>query len=747
MVKLLVWEQLLNPVFVLMYKNILVYISCLLVVYSNAQTHPFLYLNKQEASTFLQATKTNESNSVFKQSFLETKKEVDEWVGKDVDVPFPIDPAGGYTHDKHKANYMLMFNAGILYNITGESKYALLVKNMLLKYAVLNPTLKKHPQATSPFAGHLFWQALNDANWMVYTGLAYDLVYPYLSGEERSKIEIGAFKPEVDYLTIDMKDWYDRLHNHSVWASAGIGIIGLASNNKDYVDMALYGSDKKGKVGFIAQMDNLFSPDGYYTEGPYYVRYAILPYMLFANALDKANPNMKIFEHRDNILQKALITCLQQTNSNGSFFPLNDALKEKDFTSNELVTAIDIARNKYGKDNGLLTVAKKQNRVTLDKGGLLISNELMTNKIENYFPYKTIESTDGVLGNEGGIGILRNGKGENLSSLVYKYASQGLGHGHFDRLSINVFDKGNEVLQDYGSARFIGIEQKYGGRYLPENTQYAAQTIAHNTIVQDETSHFEGDTELGQKYHANKLFSDYNKPNFQVIAAIEENAYKGTQLKRTLFFLDSVDGRKYIIDLFAVNSNATHQFDLPFHYNGQVVSTKFKYTTPKTLETFGKHDGYEFLWKEAEAIKTNGIAQLTFLNKDKFYTVSTLTSDTTNIYFTKIGANDPSFNLRAETSIVFRKTKQSPIFLSVVEVHGFYDTKNEFSYDSYSNVKEIKVLQQDEKTTVFKIVLNNSSLLFAVSNNNFDEKATHDVTVLSERIQWQGPYYYKKLKN
>lgn len=734
--------------FVPMLKKIFVLIACFIFVYSNAQNHPFLYINKQEAIELLQASKNNiGTSSVFKQSFLETKKEVDAFVGKEVDVPFPVDPAGGYTHDKHKSNYMLMFNAGLLYNITGESKYALVVKNMLLKYAVLNPTLKKHPQATSPFAGHIFWQALNDANWMVYAGLAYDLVYNYLSAEERNKIETGAFKPEVDYLTIDLKDWYDRLHNHSVWASAGIGIIGLATNNKDYVDMALYGSDKSGKVGFIAQMDNLFSPDGYYTEGPYYVRYAILPYMLFANAIDKANPSMKIFEHRNRILQKALVTCLQQTNSNGSFFPLNDALKEKDFTSNELVTAINIARSKYGKDNGLLTVAKKQNRVSLDKGGLLISNELMSNKIDAFFPYKTIESKDGVLGDEGGISILRNGKGEHLTSLVYKYASQGLGHGHFDRLSMNVFDKGNEILQDYGSARFIGIEQKYGGRYLTENTNYAAQTIAHNTIVQDETSHFNGDTDLGQKYHANKLFSDFNNPNIQVVAAIEENAYKGTELKRTLFFLDSIDGRKYIIDLFMVNAAVTHQFDLPFHYNGQVIGTNFKYTTPKTLESFGKHDGYEFLWKEAEAIKTNGLAQLTYLNKDKFYTISTLTTDTTNIYLTRIGANDPNFNLRPETSIVFRKNKQSPIFLSVLEMHGYYDTRNEFSYDSYSKVKEIIVLQQDEKTTVFKIVLNNTSLLFAVSNNNFDEKAKHNVTLSSEKIQWIGPYHFKKLAN
>jgi VanZ family protein len=74
-------------------------------------------------------------------------------------------------HDRHKENYILMFNSGLLYNLTGNKQYALLVRNILLKYAALNPTLKKHPQATSSSPGHIFWQALNDANWLVYTGL------------------------------------------------------------------------------------------------------------------------------------------------------------------------------------------------------------------------------------------------------------------------------------------------------------------------------------------------------------------------------------------------------------------------------------------------------------------------------------------------------------------------------------------------------------------------------------------------
>ena len=194
----------------------------MIMVLATAQQHPVTFFTKAEA---YEVKKNLAAFPVLTQSYNEIKKEVDQYLGKDVDVPFPKDPAGGYTHDKHKANYTLMFNSGVLYTITGDTKYAGLVKEMLLKYAVLNPTLKNHPQATSTSPGRIFWQALNDANWMVYAGMAYDLIYTSLSIAERKKIEDGAFKPEVDYLTKDLKEWFDRLHNHSVWACAGVGII------------------------------------------------------------------------------------------------------------------------------------------------------------------------------------------------------------------------------------------------------------------------------------------------------------------------------------------------------------------------------------------------------------------------------------------------------------------------------------------------------------------------------------------
>jgi hypothetical protein len=711
-------------------------ISLLLLPVLMVAQHPVTFFTKTEAAT----VKANIYRyPLLKESYTDIKKEVDQWIGKDVDVPFPKDPAGGYTHDKHKSNYVLMFNSGVLYNITGDVKYAKLVKEMFLKYAVLNPTLKNHPQATSSSPGRIFWQALNDANWLVYTGMAYDLIYNSLTPAERKKIEDGAFKPEVDFITKDLEPWFNLIHNHAVWACAGVGIVGIATNNKEYTDMALYGSKKDGKTGFIALMDGLFAPDGYYAEGPYYVRYAILPYYLFASALNNARPQLKIFEHRNRILQKTLLGGLQQTNLDGRFFSFNDALKEKDYTTNELVTAINVAWDVYGKDNGLLVVAKKQNRVLLNRGGVSIAASIATNKnIPVYYPYKPVEYVDGAKGNEGGVSFLRNGKDENLTTLIYKYTSHGLSHGHYDKLNINLYDKGNEILTDYGAVRFIGVEQKYGGRYLPETKGYAMQTIAHNTLVVDEKSHYDGKEDVAEKYHAEKLFSNINNPSVQVVTAKEENAYKGVKMQRSIYLLQLPNGKKIMTDIFNVASKEKHQYDLPFHYNGHLISTSVKYNPYTTKqEPLGKKNGYQYLWTEAEAkAGANSITQLTFLNKDTYYSLTSLITDSAQLFFTRSGANDPNFNLRHEPALIFRRNGTDQLFINVLEIHGKFDPIAEFSTNAYPSVQQITLLQNDDDYSVAEILVGGKKLQIAQCNKNFDTKQVHSV----QGVNWTGAF-------
>lgn len=706
----------------------------LLPVFLAAQ-HPITFFTKTEA---LEIKKDITKYPLLRRSYNEIKKDVDMWIGKDVDVPFPKDPAGGYTHDKHKTNYLLMFNSGILYNLTGENKYAALVKQMFLKYATLNPTLKNHPQATSNSPGRIFWQALNDANWLVYAGMAYDLIYNSLTMGERKTIEEGAFTPEVDFITKDLKNWFNLIHNHGVWACAGVGIVGIATNNKEYVDMALYGINKDRKSGFIALMDGLFAPDGYYTEGPYYVRYALLPYYLFASSLKNARPDLKIFEHRDRILQKALLAGLQQTNLDGTFFSLNDAMKEKDYTTNELVTAIDIAWDVYGKNNGLLVVAKKQDRVLLNKGGASIAAEIANGKnIPDFYPYHTVEYTDGVKGNEGGVSLLRNGEDKTLTTVIYKYTSHGLSHGHFDRLSYSFYDKGNEILRDYGAVRFIGVEQKYGGRYLPENKAYAAQTIAHNTIVVDEKSHYDGKESAAEEFYPEKLFSSINNPAVQIVAAEEKNAYEGIELQRTVYLLQLPGGKKILADIFNIYSDYEHQYDLPFNYNGHLISTSTRYTPNTTRqEALGTKNGYQFLWKEAEADVADTLVQLTFLNDRTYYTISSIVAGSAKVFFTRSGANDPNFNLRHEPALIIRRKGKDQSYVSMIEIHGKFDPVAEFSSDAYPSVQQIKLLHNDELYSVAEIIVGGKKLQLAQCNKNFDEKMVHS----AKGLKWTGPY-------
>jgi oligo-alginate lyase len=701
--------------------------------------HPISFFNKDEAALV--------KNSLVKlpllnASFKSIKKETDLWLDQDVDVPFPKDPAGGYSHEKHKANYLLMFNSAVLFNITGEQKYAYLVRNILLKYAKLNPTLKNHPQATSNSPGRIFWQALNDANWMVYTGMAYDLVYQELNPADRNVIEIGAFKPEVDFVTKDLSSWFNLIHNHAVWATAAVGIIGIATNNQAYVDLALEGSEHNGSTGFYALLSQLFSPDGYYTEGPYYTRYALLPFMIFANAINNKYPAKKIFNYRNSILKKAVQTALQYSNTDGIFFPLNDAIKDKDYTTSEMMMAVNIYTKAYGLEPAFLPVAQKQRFVLLTEGGIELAQAL-ANKTNQptLFPYKTIENADGANGDKGGVSILRNGTGTGLTSLIFKYSSHGLSHGHYDKLNINLFDKGNEILQDYGAARFVGVEQKYGGRYLPENAGYASQTIAHNTLVVDETSHFKGVEKTAEQFWPAKLFSNFDLPNALAIAAVDSNAYPSVQLRRSLYLLELPNTPKLLLDIFLANSLEQHQYDLPFHYLGQFIHSSFEYSyAKKTMQPLGAKNGYQYLWKEAEAKLVDTIAQFSFLNGQSYYTISTMITDTANILFARTGANDPNFNLRREPAFIIRKNGKDQSFVSVIEFHGKYDPVNEVSSGANSVIQKIRQIQNSQDYTITEIILKTGKLLVLECKTDLVSKSKHSIHISNVNLEWMGPF-------
>ena len=222
---------------------------------------------------------------LFDETLLLTKQEVDEEIDKGISVPIPKDMAGGFTHTQHKKNYVTMQKAGVLFQLLGDEKYAIFIKDMLFEYAKMFPTLPLHPQTRSYSRGKLFWQCLNDSNWLVYTSQAYDCIYSWLPKEQTNYINKTLFRPYADFLSVETPQYFNRVHNHSTWGNVAVGMIGLVMDDEELVHRALYGLekgnvdltakdndggfifDKDGKAGFFANLDSPFSPDGYYTEG------------------------------------------------------------------------------------------------------------------------------------------------------------------------------------------------------------------------------------------------------------------------------------------------------------------------------------------------------------------------------------------------------------------------------------------------------------------------------------------------
>ncbi|MEM1390769.1 MAG: hypothetical protein AAGG45_06780, partial [Pseudomonadota bacterium] len=52
-----------------------------------------------------------------------------------IPVPVPVDAGGGYTHEQHKQNAKTIYEAGMLYQHTGEAQYRDLIRDILFDYA------------------------------------------------------------------------------------------------------------------------------------------------------------------------------------------------------------------------------------------------------------------------------------------------------------------------------------------------------------------------------------------------------------------------------------------------------------------------------------------------------------------------------------------------------------------------------------------------------------------------------------
>ncbi|MGN6418191.1 MAG: heparinase II/III domain-containing protein [Pseudobacter sp.] len=659
-------------------------------IYSQAQSHPSIMLTQQHIAAVRRGV---EDFPVMASSFKTVKKDADKALKSGIEVPTPADGGGGVTHEKHKKNYQQALACGIAFQITKDERYARYVKELLLQYAAVYNTWGRHPKRKQEPGGKIFWQNLNDCVWQVYMIQAYDCVYNAIPAADRKKIEEDLFASVVKELSVVNGSIFNKVHNHGTWSVAAVGMTGYVTGRKEWVQQALHGTKLDDKGGFLAQLNQLFSPDGYYAEGPYYQRYAILPFMLFAKAIHQYEPGFRIYDFRSGLLKKAVNTALQCTYTNKVFFPLNDAIKDKTYETEEMVYAVNIAYSDMQAGDDLLDIAQQQERVIISDAGLSVAKAIAAGKTKP-FAYKPQWINDGADGKGGGIGILRSGPNSNQLCVVMKAGTQGMGHGHFDRLNLLVYDNNGEVFSDYGAVRFLNVETKNGGNYTKENDTWGKQTVAHNTLVVDEQSHFNNNEKIGEEFTPSLVNFTVNN-RYQVVSAEEKNAYKGTNLWRSaILFTPDEEEQAILIDVFAANSQQPHQYDLPFWYQGHVTDLGFPAEiNKKQLSALGRSDGYQHIWLNGSGIPSKGKPYITVLNNRKFYTTSFVADTATRVKLLTLGADDPNLNLRTEKAFMLTQpAATSHTFISITEPHGRNNTIAEVTTGAKAQVKDLTLL-------------------------------------------------------
>ncbi|WP_039975104.1 heparinase II/III domain-containing protein [Vibrio jasicida] len=687
--------------------------------------------------------------SLMGKSIEANRKELEAFMRLPLDVPGHGE-AGGYEHNRHKQNYTYMNLAGRLFLITQEEKYAQFVKDLLAIYAEKYLTFDFHVQKNTNPTGRLFHQILNEHCWLMFTSLAYSCVASVMTEEERTAVVVRIFEPMLDMFTVKYAHDFDRIHNHGIWAVAAVGICGLAIGKPEYLEMSVYGQDRDDTGGFLAQISQLFAPSGYYMEGPYYHRYAIRPTCVFAEVVHRHMPEVDIYNYKNKVIGNTVQAMLATAYPNGEFPALNDASRTMSITDMGVQVAVSVYSKHYGLDDNILGMAKIQNAVWMHPCGLELSQAydkaIADREIGMPF-WPSVELNEGPTGNNGAQGFIRmQDKTGDVSQLVMNYGQHGMGHGNFDTLGITFFNRGQEVLREYGFCRWVNVEPKFGGRYLDENKSYARQTIAHNAVTIDEQCQNGFDVDRADSVHGLPHFFKVEGTEINGMSAFANDHYPNTDMQRSVFML-SLDELEapLLLDLYRIEGEGEHQYDYSHQYDGQIVRTNFDYQSFGELNTLGDDFGYQHLWKVASG-KTQDTALVSWLQNNTYYTwlgtsSSAKQSGDNEVIFTRTGANDPSFNLRSEPAFILRSKGESTLFASVLETHGYFNEEFEQSVNARGQVKDIRVVGYNAVGSIVEITTEKSLVTVMISNVlGADDQTPHQVELNGKTYSWNGFY-------
>ncbi len=148
-----------------------------------------------------------------------------------------------------------------------------------------------------------------------------------------------------------------------------------------------------------------------------------------------------------------------------------------------------------------------------------------------------------------GLAILRGGQDENQRALTLYYGWAGGGHGHYDRLNIELFAFGRKLLPDLGYPQFAADD--------PEPPGWTQHTVSHCTALVD--------AQRQANFARGRLHRFAHTSWVRLVDASAESVYPGKaslyRRQTAMVDLPKADAF-YVVDVFHVQGGKQHHYSL-----------------------------------------------------------------------------------------------------------------------------------------------------------------------------------------
>ncbi|GAL25180.1 poly(beta-D-mannuronate) lyase [Vibrio variabilis] len=155
----------------------------------------------------------------------------------------------------------------------------------------------------------------------------------------------------------------------------------------------------------------------------------------------------------------------------------------------------------------------------------------------------------------------------------------------------------------------------------------------------------------------------------------------------------------------------------------------------------GENFGYQHLWNLGSG-DVEGSSLVSWLHGNSYYSLVTSAVEGSKVFFARLGANDPDFNLRSEPALILRQSGQNHVFASVLETHGYFNEEFEASVGARGLVESVATLADNDDATIIEVkTTSGNAYRFAISNRvEAEQDSLHEVSFGEETVSFTGSF-------